>query len=288
MAKTEKEILALINLLEDPNEDVYRMVEENLLQQGPDVIPALEEAWEKSPDTFYQERLEGVIHRLQFNETEIEFSKWLDEGANDLLKGAYLIARFQFPDLSYADVNVKIEKIRQDAWIELNDNLTALEKVRILNHVIFKIHKFTDNTSNFYDPNNSYINKVLEAKKGNPISLGILYSVVSQQLGLPIFGVNLPKNFILAYMDSADLYETSDEDILFYINPFKKGAVLGRREIDYFLKQHRIKSRREFYIPCSHLDIITRILYNLKNAYIREKNQPKIELVEKIMRLLPS
>jgi len=57
MPKSEKEIIALINLLEDPSEDVFRLVEENLLQQGPDIIPALEEAWENSPDKFHQERL---------------------------------------------------------------------------------------------------------------------------------------------------------------------------------------------------------------------------------------
>jgi len=286
--KSKKEISALINLLDDPNEDVFRMVEENLLQQGSDIIPALEEAWESSPDKFHQERLEDMIHQLQFNGTEVEFSNWVREGSDDLLKGFYLISRFQYPELSFAEVNDPVEQIRKDVWIELNDNLTALEKVKILNHIFFKIHKFSENASNFYDPNNSYINKVLESKKGNPISLGILYSVIGQGLGLPIFGVNLPKNFILAYKDSADLYETDDEDILFYINPFKNGTVLGKREIDYFLKQHKIKPEKKFFIPCSNIDIISRVLNNLANAYKKEKNQNKIDQIEKLISLLPA
>jgi len=286
--KSEKEISALINLLDDPNEDVFRMVEENLLQQGSDIIPALEEAWESSPDKFHQERLEDMIHQLQFNGTAVEFSNWVREGSDDLLKGFYLISRFQYPELSFAEVNDPVEQIRKDVWIELNDNLTALEKVKILNHIFFKIHKFSENASNFYDPNNSYINKVLESKKGNPISLGILYSVIGQGLGLPIFGVNLPKNFILAYKDSADLYETDDEDILFYINPFKNGTVLGKREIDYFLKQHKIKPEKKFFIPCSNIDIISRVLNNLANAYKKEKNQNKIDQIEKLISLLPA
>jgi len=286
--KSKKEISALINLLDDPNEDVFRMVEENLLQQGSDIIPALEEAWESSPDKFHQERLEDMIQQLQFNGTAVEFSNWVREGSDDLLKGFYLISRFQYPELSFAEVNDPVEQIRKDVWIELNDNLTALEKVKILNHIFFKIHKFSENASNFYDPNNSYINKVLESKKGNPISLGILYSVIGQGLGLPIFGVNLPKNFILAYKDSADLYETDDEDILFYINPFKNGTVLGKREIDYFLKQHKIKPEKKFFIPCSNIDIISRVLNNLANAYKKEKNQNKIDQIEKLISLLPA
>ncbi|MBL7110534.1 MAG: hypothetical protein ISS19_01155 [Bacteroidales bacterium] len=288
MVKSEKEIMALINLLDDPNEHVFRMVEENLLQQGTDIIPALEEAWESSPDKFHQERLEDMIHQLQFNSTEVKFSRWISEGSDDLLEGIYLVARFQFPELSYAEVNDPVEQIKKDVWIELNDNLTALEKVKILNHIIFKIHKFSDNASNFYDPNNSYINKVLESKRGNPISLGILYSSIGQRLGLPIYGVNLPKNFILAYKDSADLYETDDEDVLFYINPFKNGAVLGRREIDYFLKQHKIMPQKKFYIPCSNIDIVARVLNNLVNAYEKEKNQNKIDQIEKIISMLPA
>lgn len=288
LMKSEKEIMALINLLDDPSEDVFRMVEENLLQEGPEIIPALEEAWGTNTDKFYQERLEDMIHQLQFNSIAIDFTRWIHEGATDILKGVFLVARFQFPDLSYTDVNSIIEHIKQDIWIELNDNLTALEKVRILNHVIFRIHKFRDNASNFYDPNNSYINKVLETKKGNPISLGVLYSSIALRLGLPIYGVNFPKNYILAYKDSADLYETGDEDILFYINPFKGGAVLGRKEIDYFLEQHRIKPRKEFYIPCSNLDITARILNNLVNAYKKEGNQKMVEKIQKIIRLIPS
>jgi regulator of sirC expression with transglutaminase-like and TPR domain len=285
--KNEKEIMALINLLDDPSEDVYRMVEENLLQQGPGIIPALESAWENSPDKFHQERLEDMIHQLQFNNTEMHFSRWINEGAIDLLEGTYLVARFQFPELTFSEINDHVDQIKQDVWIELNDNLTALEKVRIMNHIIFKIHGFRDNASNFYDPGNSYINKVLELKKGNPISLGILYSTIGQRLGLPIYGINLPKNYILGYKDSSDLYETSDEDILFYINPFKGGAVLGRKEIDYFLNQHGIEPQKEFYIPCSNLDIIARVLNNLLNSYKRQKNQSKIEHIRKIIRLLP-
>ena len=288
MVKNEKEIEALINLLDDPNEDVFRMVEENLLQQGTDIIPALEEAWESSPDKFYQERLEDMIHQIQFNSTELQFSRWIREGSNDLLEGIFLVARFQFPELSFAEIHDPVEQLKKDVWIELNDNLTALEKVKILNHIIFKIHKFSENSSNFYDPNNSYINKVLESKTGNPISLGILYTVIGQKLGLPIYGVNLPKNFILAYKDSADLYETGDEDILFYINPFKSGAVLGRREIDYFLKQHKIKPQKKFYIPCSNLEIIARVLNNLLHAYEKENNQIKINQIEKIISILPA
>ena len=72
-------------------------------------------------------------------------------------------------------------------------------------------------------------------EKGNPITLGILYISLAQELGIPIYGVSIPRNFILAYVDEYNLNDPYEEDILFYINPYNNGKVLGEREIDYFL-----------------------------------------------------
>jgi len=215
---TRNEINALINLLDDPNRDVFEAVTENLLNKGTGIIPELEKAWENSDDPFHQDRLEEIIQKIQYNHSINAFRLWIQSGYTDLLEG--------------------IEKIQKDVWIELNNNLTALEKVRILNHIIFDIHKFSKNPGDFYNPANSYINKVLEMKQGNPISLAIVYSVIAQRLGLPIYGVNLPRNFILAYRDDYgpdSVYDEQAEDVLFYINPYNKGAVHSKKEIDYFL-----------------------------------------------------
>ena len=286
-----KEIQALINLLDDPNEDVYETVTKNLLERGIEIIPELERAWENSIDYIHQERLETLINKIQSERTKNELIRWVSEGHENLLEGIYLIARFQYPDLQYSDINKRIEAIRKDVWLELNDNLTALEKVKVLNHILFDIHKFSKNTTNFYSPQNSYINQVLESRKGNPISLAIIYSVVSQRLGLPVYGVNLPKIFILAYKDkysSSELYHEKAEDILFYINPYNKGAVLGKKEIDYFLKQHHFKPQRSFYVPCKNIEIIRRAVNNLIYAYDKSGYKDKLNQMDEIKIILES
>ena len=78
-----------------------------------------------------------------------------------------------------------------------------MEKVRVLNHIIFDVHGFSGNTANFHAPQNSYINNVLESKKGNPLSLSVLYAVIAQRLDVNIYGVNLPEHFILAYVEDS-------------------------------------------------------------------------------------
>ena len=282
---TRNEINALINLLDDPNRDVFEAVTENLINKGTGIIPELEKAWENSDDQFHQDRLEELIQKIQYNHSINAFRLWIQSGYTDLLEGIYLLTRFQYPELQFSEIIKQIEKIQKDVWIELNNNLTALEKVRILNHIIFDVHEFSKNPEDFYNPSNSYINKVLELKQGNPISLAIVYSVIAQRLGLPIYGVNLPRNFILAYRDDYgpdSVYDEQAEDILFYINPYNKGAVHSKKEIDHFLKEQKIQVRKSYFIPCSNLEIIERVANNLVNSYERLNNSEKVKLYKEI------
>ena len=282
-----KELKALISLLDDSDNEVVSMVSSNLLDKGPEAIPELEKAWETTLNEQLQERLENVIQKIQFTNAKKNLKEWIDTGANYILEGAIYLSQFQFPDITVELFDKEIEKIKQDVWLEINNNLTALEKIKIINYIIFEIHKFKRNSTNFYSPQNSYINQVLETKRGNPISLAIIYLSVAHKLNLPIYGVNLPKNFILAYKDELRQYDSEDEteDILFYINPYNKGAVLGKREIDYFIQQQQLEPRKEFYVPCSNNDIIIRLVNNLILSYKKLDFTDKIEKLEELLTL---
>ncbi len=251
------------------------------------IIPQLEKIWENTLDEKLQERLENVIHNIQFDNTKRNLIDWCDSGAEYVFEGATYLAQFQFPEISADKLDQEIEKIKNDIWLEVNNNLTALEKVKVLNYVIFDIHKFTRNTSNFYSPQNSFINQVIETHKGNPISLAIIYMAVAYKLNLPIFGVNLPKNFILAYKDEfrQNNHEDEAEDILFYINPYNKGAVLGKREIDYFIQQQQLKQEKSYYTPCTNQEIIIRLINNLILSYEKLGFNDKIERLKELLRI---
>lgn len=289
MSLNKEEIKALIQLLDDPNAEVNRTVTRNLMDRGEEVLPALEEAWESTMDSDYQEKIINLIQEIQVAGTNALMSKWLNEGGTDLLQGVFILSKYQYPDLMLSDIEAPLEKIIRDVWLELNNNLTALEKVRILNHILFEVNGFSRNSKNFYSPQNSFINQVLETRKGNPISLAVIYSLIAQRLGLPVYGVNLPRNFILAFQDEmVSGNETGEltEDILFYINPYNKGAVLGRKEITYFLKQQGIEAQSSHFRPCSNREIIIRILHNLINAYHKAGYREKAEHFEKVLKIV--
>ena len=267
--QNDKSLRAMILLLEDPDEHVFTEIRGQLLSMGNEVIPALENIWESTFNNTLQSRIEDIIQKIQFNSTSEELKLWAATGGIDLLQGTILIARYQYPDLDEEHIRNQIEMIRKDVWLELNPNLTAFEKVRVINHILFDVYHFTGNTSNYHAPQNSYINNVLESHRGNPLLLSILYSCVAQGLNIPIYGVNLPEHFILAYRDEFIIRDSEEEEepILFYINPFSKGAVFSRREIDTFLKQLKLEPNRIFYESCSNVEIIKRQIRNLITAY---------------------
>lgn len=268
MDKTE--IHALISLLDDPDEKVYHQIRAKLLSMGHEVIPELESAWENSFDTVLQQRIEGIIQRIQSESLVRAFKQWALPDDQDLLTGALLVARSQYPDLNESLIRKHLDQIKQDIWLELNNNLTALEKVRVINHILFDVHNFGGNTSNFHAPQNSYINNVLETKKGNQVSLSVIYAVIAQDLRIPIYGVNLPEHFVLAYIDQNvnQIPGIMDVDsVLFYINPFSRGSVVSKKEIEAFIRQQRLEAQPEFFAPCSNMTIIRRLLNNLMASY---------------------
>ncbi|KAA8485831.1 regulator of sirC expression with transglutaminase-like and TPR domain [Arcticibacter tournemirensis] len=280
----EKEIGSLIKLLDDPDAEIARHVEDRLLSYGNEVIEQLEFAWEQSMDTILQERLENLIHRIQFSEVKRELSLWYNGGAFDLLQGAIIINKYQYPDIDPQKIINQIEDIKREVWLQILYDMSAIEKVKLINHVFYNIYGFSGNTTNHQDPQNSYISQVLETKRGNQISLALIYSVIAQRLDIPVYGVNLPQHFILAYVDESK--EDTDEKVLFYINAFNKGFIFGKRDVDSFLKQLNLSPEKQFYEPCTNADIIKRILRNLTSSYLKLGYEEKVREVGELLEAL--
>ncbi len=284
-----KELNALISLLDDPNDKIFDQIRDKLLFYGSEAIPSLESAWDNSFDSLIQVRIEEIIHSIQLRDLHHELYTWKNAQRYDLFKGFYLVARYQYPELDENYISERLEIIKRDIWLELNNNLTALEKVKVINHIVFDIHGFSGNKVNIDAPQNLFINNVLESRKGNHLSMGILYTIIAQKLGIPVFGVNLPQHFVLAYVDEIhdEKYTMADEnEVLFYINPFNKGAVFTKREIDIFIKHLKLKPEAEYFKPCDNLVIINRVLENLKVAFNKQGYGEKVDEVTSLIQVL--
>ncbi|MES2651694.1 MAG: transglutaminase-like domain-containing protein [Bacteroidota bacterium] len=274
------EIDALVKLLDDPDEEVYQHVQERLLTYGLEVVSYLESAWEQSLNTVLQERIENLVHTIQFTTIKEDLNLWYQSGAFDLLQGALIINRYQYPDLDEQHIINQIEEIKREIWVGLQYEMSSIEKIKLINHVFYNQYGFGGNTKNHHDPQNSYLNQVLESKKGNQISLAILYATLAQKLDIPVYGVNLPQHFILGYIDESN--DEKEYGVLFYINAFNKGAIFGKHDVDQFLRQLNLEPQPGFYSPCSNTEIIRRIIRNLISAY---ENLGSIEKVDELKQL---
>lgn len=282
MGNHSPSIKALVKLIDDPDEDIFLHVRDELIKCGSKAIPYLEKSWE---DDYYglvfQSRIENVIHDIQFEDTKVALEKWNDCAEKDLLEGAIIVARYQYPGLNEAEIRDYIQSLRRDIWLELNDHLTAFEQVKVFNRIFFKEHKLHGDSKNYHSPINSYINTVIESKKGNPLSICLIYSIIAQSLDLPIYGVNLPNHFVLAYMDEkgsgAMINEQNEYGVLFYINAFSNGVIFNTNEIKQFLDELKFEHRREFFEPCSNSAIIKRMLTNLITSFQKVGNEEKVD-----------
>lgn len=276
------EINSLVKLLDDPDQEIYNHVHEKLFSYGAEVISHLETAWGSAFDPVLQERIAGLVHEIQFSNLKNDLKLWCQSGAFDLLRGALIINKYQYPDLDEQKIINEIEAIKRDIWLQMIYESSAVEKIKLMNHIFYNIYGFSGNTANHQDPQNSYLSQVMDMKKGNQISLAVIYSVIAQKLDIPVFGVNLPQHFILAYVDESAQPET-ENGILFYINTFNKGFIFGKRDVDMFLKQLDLKPETQYYEPCSNQEIIKRILRNLISSY---ENSGLTEKVEELTELL--
>jgi regulator of sirC expression with transglutaminase-like and TPR domain len=280
-----KEINALVKLLDDPDQEVFQHVEEKLLEYGSEVVNFLEDTWEHSLDALLQQRIENIVHKIQFNTVKEDLNLWYQSGAFDLLQGALVINRYQYPDLNEEKIILQIEEIKREIWLGLQYEMSSIEKIKLINHVFYNVFGFGGNTKNHLDPQNSFISQVMESKKGNQISLAIIYSTLAQKLDIPVYGVNLPQHFILGYIDESKRDE-HEFGVLFYINAFNKGAIFGKHDVDQFLRQLNLDPQPGFYAPCSNVEIIRRVIRNLISAYENAGSKEKVEELKQLQDIL--
>jgi regulator of sirC expression with transglutaminase-like and TPR domain len=277
--KENKEITALLQLIDDPDEDVYNTVSDKIISMGKDIIPNLENLWETVGNEDTQERIELLIHRLHLRDLTAEFEAWKNGTAN-LLEGAILVSKYHYPDMQPPGIMQEIEKLRRNMWLELNNYLTPIEKVNVLNSIFYNYYKQKGVEISYDSPDPFLINKTLETKKGNAISNGILLIILCELLDIPVRAINIPRQFILGYFD--EQYDAlnpvghSSEKINFYIDPLN-GQMYSHKDIENYFKKLSVPPVTSYFRPISNKRIIQFLLEELSKCYDNDRNHYKME-----------
>jgi regulator of sirC expression with transglutaminase-like and TPR domain len=271
----DNEIKALISLLDDEDREVAEHVEGRIRQLGGGLIPFLETEWEGSFNPNLQKKIEELIHDLQYQSVLDRIRDWKNGGGMDLLEGLWIVATYQYPDLLLEKLRQDLDQLYYKVWLDVGADMHPVDQVKALNNAFFNTLGFGPNSKHFHSPANSMLNQVLESRKGNPISLCVIYMLIARKLNMPIYGVNLPNLFVLTYKQPAG--------VQFYINVFTRGLVFSKNDIDHYIGQLNLKQNDIFYQPCSNVDIIRRSLRNLMLAFEKKGDIDRVKEVEAIL-----
>lgn len=181
----------------------------------------------------------------------------------DLLDGALLIARQQYPDLDTAKFKSVVDDMAGQAVNRISKVSTKLEKIKVLNQLFFQEWGFHGNTDEYYDPRNSYISDVLDRKEGIPITLSSVYLMLGWVAGCQLHGINFPGHFLVEWRESStDLTQN------IYIDVFNGGQILTLEDLQERLSKNLEgdqKLEAVFHIQSAGIrGILHRTLGNLK------------------------
>ncbi len=260
---------SLISLLDDTDESVIVAVQNRLREGGLEVVPYLEKVWQTSDNSRVVRILEHLIHDIRIGSITDDLLKWKKNGAKDLFTGVAIYNRLLFPNVENETLRARIASICKPIWTELNSNLTALEKVRIMNHFIFDVNKYMavdDLTTQSH-----FIGTLLNTGKAQINIVSVVYAIVAQQLGLPIRCVAHPNALTLCYMDESESGEFCN-NVMFYIDVASRGVAYGASEITDYLRGNNIDPDDSYFTPCANLDVIIYLISSLAQCFKRLKD----------------
>ncbi|RQO30327.1 hypothetical protein DBR32_12205 [Taibaiella sp. KBW10] len=292
MAKpqTDKEIVALLQLVDDPDQEVYETVAQKLLSYGLSIVPHLEALWEVCDNPFAQSRLENLIHQSFYQQLQTELIHWAKASHPSAFEAALIIAKFRFPEMDKEAILHQFELMRRNVWLELNNFLSPLEQINIINGILFNFFRLKGHELTDPNPNLFFVNHTVESKQGNAFTIGILYLALCEMLDVPIYAIDLPNQFILAYFDHVYAFDDMEEHnaiqhVQFFIDP-TNGMVYNRNDIMMYLKKN---GKYDLYPELNMLDsraVITLLLENLATTYDNIGEPEKAVEIESLIPLI--
>src|ERR1043165_9310900 len=260
--ETNNELSALLHLIDDPDDEVFDAVSKKIVDYGRPIIPNLEHLWENTPNEEIQNRIELLIHRLHYGDLTEDFRQWNVSGHHDLMLGALLVSKFQYPDLVTTPVLQEIEKIRRNIWLELNNYLTPLEQINIVTSILYSYYGLKGGEINYQEPGEFLLHKTLEAKRGNQISNGILYLLLCELLDIPVRAIQIPKQFIIAYFKpgySDESLPNPINKIEFFIDP-TSGQAFTQQDVDNYFRKISVPPVGHYFKPQKNKEVIRQLL----------------------------
>src|SRR4051812_45537047 len=260
---SESQRAALISLLGDEDPAVHQTVRTKLLSFGAPVIEWLR-PYMLSNEPLLRRRAAEIIRHFGRQAADERFMNFCASRGEDLPleEGAWLLAQTQSPEINIAAYEALLDAFAASLRTRIDFTADVEQIIGAINNYLFQELDFTPNEANYYDPENSFLNRVVDQRTGNPISLCTIYLLLARRLKLPITGIGLPGHFVCRY-------QTSMVEI--YIDAFNRGKLLTKADcIKYLLHTHH--GLEEGYLaPVTPRRMLLRMCANLHQIYLHNE-----------------
>lgn len=200
----------------------------------------------------------------------------------DLGRAALAIAQGEYPELEIEAYLARIDRLASAVKGRCGGDDDPIHLLAAINYILFIREGFCGSRWDYYDPKNSFLNDVIERKRGIPISLSVLYIEVARRIGLNLDGVGFPGHFLVKYAGS-------EGEIV--IDPFDRGEVRSEEELQGILDRihgGKVGFLPEHLAPASKRQILKRMLNNLKAIYLQCGDLKRgLSVVERLVILDP-
>jgi regulator of sirC expression with transglutaminase-like and TPR domain len=259
-ALSESQKAALVKLLTDDDVAVYHTIRGKILSYGPSAGEWLR-PHTLSSDPVLRRRANELVHFMARQEADNRFLAFcLNQGEDlDLEQGAWLLSQTQYPDINTAAYQALFDSYAGDLRERVRSAGSKAENILgTINHYLFDGLGFTGNEADYYDPDNSYLNRVVDRRTGNPISLCLVYLFIARRLQLPITGIGMPGHFLIRFQS------TTGE---VYIDAFNRGKLLNKGDCVRYLLHTSHGFQEEYLSPVTHRRVLLRVCSNLHQIY---------------------
>ena len=266
--KTPDEIEALVSLLADEDPRIYQMVADHLRQIGQAAVPILDR-WVENPDVRIRMRCRHLLQEIRMGEveTDIEVLAHAPDEEVDLEHGCWVIARTEYPGLAKDAISGPLDRIAADVAPRLGGVSEPRDQILILNQVIFDEWRFRRDHRNYYDPDNTFLHRVLELRTGVSVSLATIYVLVAGRLGLPIYGVGMPNAVLVRY---------GDEETDLFLDPASGGRLLSRRDLAQYLSSAGYYFKDGYISNATPRELLLRTLQHLMVSYFGHEHGTRL------------
>jgi regulator of sirC expression with transglutaminase-like and TPR domain len=264
-ALSESQQEALIQLLGDEDPAVFQRIHETILSQGPAAIPWLEH-YQLNEDPRTRRRVRGLLHKLKADQADNAFLSFcLTHGAIlDIEEGLFLLGRTTFPDINLEGYRALLDGYAEEVRNRVGRVRSPQRVLGTLNRLLFIQLGFRGDSADYYSPDNSYLNKVIDRRKGNPITLSALYLSVCRRLDLPVAGVGLPGHFVCRYQGpSSEIY----------VDAFNSGKFMTRTDCVHHLVRTNCSLKDDYLGPISPKRMLLRCVNNLHQIYQQRREE---------------